>query len=175
MNKKTKKCKPSDYPDLWHFFPADASLSNLSKKITKLKKERKENDKPNIDMKPSGLWLSIGDAWLTFLNESGLSKTKNYNKIKACVPRDKLIVFRNKRDALSFHEKYGVEMKFHIINMPMINWTRVRQDYPDKVGLALAFKPHFDLKSPLFWLNSWEVPSVVLWDVCAIRSVLEMF
>ena len=169
MNKKTKKCKPSDYPDLWHFFPNHAPLA---KRMSKLYEENDKMD-DEIDMKPSGLWLSIGDAWLTFLDESGFSKSKNYNKIKACVPRDKLIVFRNKRDALSFHKKYGVYMKFHTIIMPMINWTRVRQDYPDKVGLALAFKPHFDLKSPLFWLNSWDVPSVVLWDRSAIRSVLD--
>lgn len=172
MNKK-KKCKSSDYPDLWHIFANDAALQeNLWKGMRKLCKEKDKMD-DEINMKPFGLWLSIGDGLLTFLKDSGLLKSKNYKKIKVCVPRDKLIVLRNKRDALFFHEKYGVEMKFYKIMIPMINWTRARQDYPDKVGLVLAFKPNFDVKSPLFWLNSWEVPSVVLWDSFAVCSVLD--
>lgn len=118
--------------------------------------------------KPAGIWFSIGNAWTRW-------RTKNMQKLPRLYPhpvnfdRADLICIETLSDLAKFEKRFGVaspEKILHVFPF-LIDWTRVVNAYPNKIGVLLLAGTLVDQMSfkhamRSFWMRLWDVDSIVV-------------
>ena len=107
--------------------------------------------------KPSGLWYSVGPAWVDFCREV-LPKREAEHHYRLTLDRSRLLEISSAGDLDAFFKEYAVVGSRHYDHS--IDWGRVAAS-----GGGLEVAPYIGrVGQRVTWAYSWDVPSGVLWD-----------
>jgi len=127
-----------------------------------------ETEQSTNDIKPSGLWLSIGSEWDDWCKANKFRQ--NWNKEKTAVvlkKHAKILRISNAKEIDEFTKKYGVESKNW--GTTLINWKKVTGDYQ---GIIIAPYISSRRNTPhTLWYYGWDIASGCIWDVDAVKEL----
>jgi GNAT superfamily N-acetyltransferase len=126
----------------------------------------------NWDIKPKGLWYSLGDSWANYVFYSYPQRSSEYCCLHKIEVSDKVLRLDTIEKCYQFTDKYGFTIHNpYFVNDPNIAWDRVALDYS---GIEIT-KPHewsrISDSRKLFWMYGWDVPSGCIWNQDGIKSI----
>ena len=127
---------------------------------------KNKSQKSTAEMKPSGLWYSIGDEWIKWVR-SEMPSWENDNIFKVKLG-SKILVLKSKSDVIKFTDEYSVEL---ISGMNGINWNAVAKKYN---GIEIMHPRNFQNTDKLFWLYPWDVSSGCIWNKAGVSKIEKM-
>lgn len=131
--------------------------------------------KPDGDMKPEGLWVSVlGEYGWKDWCESGSFRLENLAHVHAVTlsPTARILHLSGARDIDAFTESYAEEHPV-VSKFYCVNWARVEADgYHGIVISPYCWERRLDGNSR--WYYGWDCASGCIWNADAIESVTLM-
>jgi hypothetical protein len=140
--------------------------------------------------RPCGLWVSVGDAWLTYQRQQSLTKIGSahyphkfrYGNEVTVRPEHGILVITGEGEFDAFNDAYSEPRGRNPAGEETrgIPWGRVLQDY---TGIIIA--PHLEVRAQRIgktgiplpvaeseWYYTWVVASGCLWDASVIEDIV---
>ncbi|MEX0595223.1 MAG: hypothetical protein WD512_01905 [Candidatus Paceibacterota bacterium] len=121
--------------------------------------------KPQISMKPNGLWFAPSNDWIEWCKEAGFfPRTYHYQYAIESIDSSRILQILTIKDVEKCIEKY------HIITpwgSKYLNWHRICQDFTGIfISYSLLYAKTFNAKYEPFdgLICSLDVDSLVIWD-----------
>lgn len=122
------------------------------------------------DLKPGGLWYSIGNSWIDWcIGEDFDGIGKYVYEIE--LNKNANILFLDTKDKVfEFSKKYKkTEYPYNKFDSAGINWKEVKNNYD-----GIEVNPYFGdlrLSFKLIWYYGWDVPSGCLWKAVTKKKI----
>jgi len=126
-----------------------------------------ESQEAKVSEKPSGLWYSLGKAWITFLNDPDgvqswrTKRTAIISHVYQIYPNDTTLKIRTAEDFSRFEAEFATK------NKEKIYWRRVANQYN---GIEIRFMP-WAVHRDSVWYWHWDCSSGCIWDNKAISKI----
>jgi hypothetical protein len=109
--------------------------------------------------KPEGFWLSVGEAWKEFLEQTDSVIVGSYISYWE-LSLDSVLYLSTKEEVCSI-------VLFEGSCTALPDWYGISQKYK-----GVLFNPYlYELRHKLSWYNSVDLPSAVVWDPTCLRRV----
>jgi hypothetical protein len=120
------------------------------------------------DIKPQGMWYSIGTAWKDYADDAGLRVGSSVYRVTLTMSR--ILVVRPE-DLSALNRQYGKPWRVEGFDLGRkIDWAKVAQTYA-----GVEFNPYNkwadEVDEDSLWYQGIDVPSGCVWDSAAIASV----
>lgn len=133
---------------------------------TKVSKVNPGPEQSTNEMKPRGLWVSVGSEWADWAKAEKFGVERLKEKTTVVLKKHaKILRISTAEELDNFTAKYrGDDKKF-----PMINWKKVAAKYQ---GIVIA--PYIwsrRMTNHTMWYYGWDVASGCVWDPNAIKEI----
>lgn len=153
--------------------PVRGRFHHSPRRIKKLKNE-KLDDLGVADYKPNGLWYSLGDSWLRFLEQESsyfswsLHRIDSYKFVyRVTVDPRKILRLNTPEDFEKFTDRFGVVLpsRGREGNF-LINWQEVFVYHH-----GIEVRGCDDWMGKWLWFDGWDCASGCIWDSSAIKKL----
>jgi hypothetical protein len=127
---------------------------------------------PNLSLnKPDGLWISIGSAWARWCHGEEFGLDRLLHKSVVDVDLGRVLLMKNNEDILSFEKQYRCAESW-IADVRYVEWGAVALDYS---GVILVnYDRDFIINNAGIWSWGWDCSSGVIWDLSAIKEIINV-
>jgi hypothetical protein len=122
------------------------------------------------EMQPSGLWLSVGQAWKDWC----LDNLSRPEELQAChhvtlQPGADILKIKTPQDIDWLTAEFHVKCAFPTIATYYLDWPSIARRWQ---GIIIApYQYSRRLNSKTAWYYPWDCASGCIWDLDAIRSI----
>ena len=118
-------------------------------------------------LKPSGLWVSAGDAWAVAAEDMFGTEVVRHASLVTLAPDANILHLETIGDIDRFTEQY-IDRPFDGCPQ-IIDWHRVAEQYQGI--LIVPYQSRRRLTPHTFWYYGWDCASGCIWDTAAVASV----
>lgn len=142
----------------------------------KYKKFLRPHKNPH-ELKPVGLWYSMGSSWFEWCVGENFSGTGRYIYEVKLNSKANILFLSTPDDVFSFSEKYKRrDMFYQEMNKSLkefasvfIDWEKVAEDYD---GIEVdPYLHELRLSHNLIWYYGWDVPSGCIWKARTKKNI----
>lgn len=145
-------------------------ISNTAEPEIDMQRKYLQTEEGFPQLKPIGLWYSIGEAWHEWATEC-LPERICKNNFELIIDTSRMLIIQDWQNMDELHARYEIDIHGLAI-LKTIDWTKVIKDYA-----GIEFKNYYTLKAESFyreqmctWFWSVDVPSGCIWDLSAITD-----
>jgi hypothetical protein len=115
-----------------------------------------------VDLKPSGLWLSVDTEWLDWCRSEDFRTDLNwYEHAVTLSPEANILALSSATDLDAFTAEYGEQVSPRFPSR-YIDWSRVADVYD---GIVIApYQWSRRLERHTFWYYGWDIASGCIWN-----------
>jgi hypothetical protein len=118
-------------------------------------------------MKPLGIWLSVGRAWQRWCEDENFSPERLTHVHRVTIATDHLLRLQSTKDIDVFTQRYAATSP--LSEYRAIDWGRVARDYD---GILIApYCWSCRLTRHTSWYYTWDCASACVWNLSAIVQV----
>lgn len=116
----------------------------------------------SVDLKPNGLWLSVGTEWLDWCrSENFRTEVDWYEHPVSLSPEASILALSSGTDIDAFTEEYGEQVSPDFPSR-YIDWAHVADVYD---GIVIApYQWSRRLERHTFWYYGWDIASGCIWN-----------
>lgn len=116
--------------------------------------------------KPVGMYYSIGNEWLKFMNENRPHDMGSYLYDISFSDKDEILLLKTKEDVENFEKKFmiSIPQSLNIVSGDLIDWKRVCKEYK---GIEVHIVQYEGMSK---WLSRWDVRQGCIWDPTCLNE-----
>ena len=127
------------------------------------------------NLKPNGIWYSLGDEWLQWVKSEMPSWREKYN-IEIIMSEKNLLIIDSIQRLEAFQAQYSMGREERTtLNFMMIDWESVAKKYSgieirDYHAIQWEYSKREKSIHDGLWLSAWDVSSGCIWDLDKISG-----
>ena len=126
--------------------------------------------KKQYEMKPSGLWYSVGSAWIDWCLGEQFGGIGKYIYEIELNPKANIKFLSTAEEVFEFSQKYRrVDSFYSGMSSCHVDWKEVMWNY-DGVEVS-PYLQELRFSHNLIWYYGWDVPSGCLWRAVAKKKI----